>query len=460
MAHVEEYSASRLKRLLDENMDGCGSRPRGKSRLAKALRMNKSGSQGLVGSVSPNNAPLSVTPSMSSVLSQVKSYRSARTGSSGDSFACGSGSYGSSSGSRSSWEWNYELSASVPLIRQDSLDDWPPSSSSSPAPSLPMQEHPLGDPLQYCDPLDDTQAKLASEPRLRLVNPQDLDLAEEYMVSDILQLYQPVYQRAKVNYIHKQQPTSGPRRTSVDLTIDTKTNVGTAQVLDTNATTSGNRIRSSVMLCDSEQVELENWPRQQSHELHAQPKPAPPTPVEAAPNTTTSAPNRRIRQQTFNPNFLKLYAMETTSKARNLIPDLNVDEQVLRKLDFKDIWNLEIPAASQTHNVSAHGIKLALITRKKLWSEMMCEPRLDLHGDNAPWNLKFIVSPTDLHDSGPVAPSLVRVNSALKPWTSLSSKMMLRPSGKLQLARARPGVPTRELQYVVKGWCDSRFTGE
>ncbi|CEP63252.1 Gis3p LALA0_S07e05908g [Lachancea lanzarotensis] len=442
-----ELRGVRLKRQFDEPTDG-GGYARLKSRTRRAgqtMYISKSGS--------------SVTPSMSSVLAQLKSQRelSSTSWSSDQCYStatlsldsqceldgCRLDSVGtpgsastrssasSSTSSKSSNSSNSCLTTSTnnhPLISSEQNGN---SSSSSSSNTVA------------------TRTKVA--PRLKLINPQDVDLADCYISAELLQVrYKPVYQRPKQSR-HRSQP--GPsRRPSVELTIDPHTNVGIAQYLD-------NRHKPTFPLYDSNVVELENWPKA-NHKNH-QDKETPTRLDVACHETSSSVPNRRVRQQTLNHNFLKLYAMETTAKTHNLIPDLNVDEQVLRRLSYRDIWNLEIPKSSQAHGVSVRDIKLALITRKKLWSDMMCEPRQDLHGDHAPWNMKFVVvepstGPQKVSESA--SSSLVRVNSDIKPWIGPSSNRMLRPSGKLQLfARTKPNQPLREIQYVVKGWCDARF---
>ncbi|KAM3160992.1 GIS3-like protein [Lachancea thermotolerans] len=476
--NTDDYNAFRMERFLSEGIDGLRTpEGPGAGRLAKAMRMARRWSNSSAGMRSgasapaSASAPYSMTPSMSSVLSQVRfNSRSRRASprtrsgaamsmgvSSGmGSSACASASYSSSGSVRSAHSIfsvassDYALQGSAAMIRDDSLDEWRCGLCAS-------DQHPLGPDNGNAGISVAVAAAHAGscpgQPNVRLVNPQDLDLQDEYQLRDIVQLYRPVYQRDK----RGARDASVPRRTSVDLTIDTANNVGTAQVLGPdNARPARSSARRSSLIYDTDVVELENWPHGKTRDPAAGVDAHRGlTQREARP--TSDLPNRRTRQQTLNPNFLKLYALETNSKVRNLIPDLNVDEQVLRKLSFSDIWDLQIPPTSETRGVSAHDIKLALITRKKLWSEMMCEPRSDLHGDHAPWNLQFVASTASSPGPDQRAPSLVRVNSDIKPWTSHSSNYMLRPSGKLQLTRTAAGVHPRELHYVVKGWYDARF---
>lgn len=318
-------------------------------------------------------------------------------------------------------------------------------------------DHPLGDNFDEGTHLSSLETQL--EPHVKLVNLQDLNLHDSYSLRDILQFYPPVYQR---------NAPSQKRRTSVDLTIDELKKVGTAQMNNKNS-----NVRRS-MIYEEENVEMEHWPTAQNDAYASN--------VTEQSNTTngfTSAPApalpiRRTRQQTLNPNFLKLYALEMSCKLRNIIPDLNVDEQVLRRLTYDDIWALDIPSATKSQDghsnvpadISPYQIKLALITRKKLWSDMITTTRDDMLGDSAPWKMKFVPTAPEVGDKATCqddTSSLVRMHSDLKPWSASLSSTMLRPCGKIVLGKGwsnsniKGAWDKREVQYVVKGWCDSRF---
>lgn len=386
----------------------------------------------------------SMTPSMCSVMSQVKQNRRRRTTStSSDSSKQSLEPPCASASSVSSSYRATESSRRARTLSDDFFGDWFGSLGCDAV--TKAVHHGTEHPLEVSMSLD--SALLSEEPRVKVVNLPDLNFSDQYRVSDIVQFYTPVFQRRK---------RSKSRRTSVDLTIDTTKRVGTAQVSDVYgsdtlsvkqlASVRGSSRASSPLIYEKDIVEMEHWPTQESDTQES---------TDSAANYLwTDRPLKRTRQQSLNPNFLKLYALETSCKSRNTIPDLNVDEQVLRRLSYDDIWALDIPAASQNQGVSAYDIKIALITRKKLWSEMLSVPRSDLHGASSPWNLKFIASSQNETAS---TSSLVRVKSDLKPWTGQLSSLMLRPCGKLALDKSRPGSCTREIQYVVKGWCDSRF---
>ncbi|AET39356.1 Gis3p Ecym_4293 [Eremothecium cymbalariae DBVPG len=284
-------------------------------------------------------------------------------------------------------------------------------------------------------------------PRLKCINPQDFDLQDTWTEEDIIQFYPPVYRRPQLKSSQKASPNGiSTRRASVELTIDEMKNVGMMMEHLPSIT----RPRSAL-----DTVELEHWPSNENDGTMSS------TQVTKMIDTEENwldfhLPNRRTRQSSLNPNFLRLYALELSCKVKSILPDLNVDEHVLKKLSYDDIWNLNIP---NTHeNVSPYQIKLALITRRKLWTDMCNILRQDLHGVNAPWNLKFVSGHSTNQDTEKgqklgSTTSLVRVKSDVKPWSKDGNRFMLRPCGKLSMGKSS----NRDIQYVVKGWCDSRF---
>lgn len=394
-----------------------------------------------------------MTPSFSSVMSQIKRNRRSRTTS--VSSASSSASIESPHSPKSH---SYTSNSSSLRKYSDSefIGDWFGTLNCHVIEET-FGDHPLDDNFDEGTHLSSLETQL--EPHVKLVNLQDLNLHDSYSLRDILQFYPPVYQR---------NASSQKRRTSVDLTIDELKKVGTAQMNNKNS-----NVRRS-MIYEEENVEMEHWPTAQNDAYASN--------VTEQSNTTngfTSAPTpalpiRRTRQQTLNPNFLKLYALEMSCKLRNIIPDLNVDEQVLRRLTYDDIWALDIPSATKSQDghsnvpadISPYQIKLALITRKKLWSDMITTTRDDMLGDSAPWKMKFVPTVPEVGDKATCqddTSSLVRMHSDLKPWSASLSSTMLRPCGKIVLGKGwsnsniKGAWDKREVQYVVKGWCDSRF---
>lgn len=304
------------------------------------------------------------------------------------------------------------------------------------------------DGVQWSHPLSSEECYgeatgVGSLPYTKLVNLQDLDLMDTITREDIVEVIKPIYERRRCVSIDKF--LRGPRE--------------------------GRRSFQSYtgVLFQDKVVEMEQWPAsQRTGDLEA---------ALQVPDATT---HKRTRQQSLNPSFLRLYALETGMKKKNILPDLNVDEMILEKLSCHEISRLNIPMDS-SNGITAEQIKLALITRKKLWSEMCRITRTDLHGEHAPSNLKFVRLNDDnktdtrrlskksslenstssknsvaAQSSFSAATSLVRVNSEVKPWSQpqMTQPMMFKPCGKISLGKC---MNSGELQYVVKGWCDYRF---
>lgn len=332
---------------------------------------------------SSSEESLPMTPSMNSVLSQIKKHSSSV-----------SSVETSLDYEDDPFQFDHLLSSMKRATSEDSCTTMASSCSV-------VDSHPL---------LEDVPSEEEKViPAMKAFNLADMDLEDEWELDDLVQLIPPVYERkAKKRNLRLQN----------------------------------NPAYSKPMIYENDRVELEHWP------LSKEPTQQPELSVNFI------LPNKRSRQQTLNPNFLKLYSIEMSSKYKKLLPDINVDDSILSQLTIDEIKNLDIN--SNDEPVSSNDIKLALITRKKLWSNMTHLQRQDLFGVSSPWNLKFVIR-GDQHTDGKES-SLVRVKSDVKPWLGddsiVKNKTMLKPCGKLKLG-SNP--TSSEVQYVVKGWCDSRF---
>lgn len=392
---------------------------RGSKRSKKIKARNLSNN-----SMNSSCSGLSMTPSMSSVMSQIKKYNSPATATSTflvdddeeDPFHW------------SQWIQRMKRKLSDETITTIGSDD-----------THPLLEEPVVRSKCNVSLEDERQSEAHSVagvdsdpiPMMKALNMADLDLEDEWETNDLIKCYAPLYER-------KQRV----RRPSVEFEIQEKNKP---------------RSKSNSMIYENDKVELEHWPSSTSSsssgddDLGA---------LQISQNLVL--PNKRTRQQSLNPNFLKLYSIEMSSKSKNLLPEINVDEQILKQLSYNEIRALDIQTdIHKNENVSSDDIKLALITRKKLWSDMVHGQRQDLFGESVPWNLKFVAEETDTQDTADDSAkksSIVRVHSDLKPWlgdnNNIINNTMLKPCGRIKLG----SVPNaKEIQYVVKGWRDSRF---
>lgn len=345
---------------------------------------------------------LCMTPSMSSVLTQIKRHS-----------ACSSASMETRLDEDvNPFQFDHWLSRMKRADSEESETTTMTSSSSS------VDSHPLlGD--------DWPAVREPAVPVMKAFNLADLDFTSQYEASDLVQLLPPVYDRRQERKKRRERMQERMQEQMQEQMQD--------QVIPKY---------NKPMIYECDKVELEHWPL--SKEPTRQP--------ELSSNLVLA--DKRSRQQTLNPNFLKLYSIEMSSKAKKLLPDINVDDSILNHLTIEEIKGLDIH--SNDEPLSPSDIKLALITRKKLWSNMTHLQRQDLYGEASPWNLRFVIKEHQ-HTDGKES-SLVRVKSDVKPWVGDSSLLknntMLKPCGKIKLG-SNPSAA--EIQYVVKGWCDSRF---
>lgn len=144
-----------------------------------------------------------------------------------------------------------------------------------------------------------------------------------------------------------------------------------------------------------------------------------------------------IKNQIMNSNFLKLYAIENNSIKNQILPEIIIDDKLLQHLNSIRINQLDFDS----------DIKLAILTKKKLWIDMLNNyngnKRSDIRGKYFPWNLEFVPIKQGTSDKN-------------KDYTALKqqhpSTMNLKPCGKISKGPHHP-----DIQYVVKGWCDGRF---
>lgn len=152
------------------------------------------------------------------------------------------------------------------------------------------------------------------------------------------------------------------------------------------------------------------------------------------------------RDERINSNFLKLYAIDYSSRVSNILPNSNNDFIPINQLKFHHDNNL---------------YKLSLSSRDKLWENIILPPRLDRcptpHVDHTDYI--FIGSPTDHHRMK--NNSLTMKNGNILPWSN-NSRPSLKPSGVLKGKKSlangpNPNSGVTSCQYTIKGWCNSRW---
>ncbi|GMM56011.1 Gis3 protein [Maudiozyma humilis] len=329
-----------------------------------------------------------VTPSMSAVISQIRQMSQGR--------AVPSEIPSSQNRIRRSLSDTYKVKEGAFPRKRDMR-----RSSGTSAEMQRPRHHPLEGPGEATAA---SQQRNVNEPPIVRYNMDDLELQDSLSEKDIVQAIGPSYVRPRsVPASERRRKQSGNK---------------TAQVSKKRA-----------------DLELEVWPDSNG------------TNDNSSSGTTANIlpDNKRLRQRSMNPNFLKLLALERQSIDKNVLPEVYIDPQTFESLSLH-------PDTQVVDSLDFNDeVRLAIKTKLKLRNELgRGELRSDIYGDAAPWNQKFI--PHHARDAEFVDSSLVRLNSTVKPWCSDTTQMsesqrMLKPCGKLPDGS----------QYVVKGWCDSRF---
>lgn len=210
-------------------------------------------------------------------------------------------------------------------------------------------------------------------------------------------------------------------------------------------------------------------------------------------SVTTSPVLPSINKEIMQPHFMRLYALEQNSKCNGCLPDLDIDENILSRLSYEDIWTLDVPKTEAKAVTNSCGglvneelrIKLALMTRKKLWCDMIVQVTkkqqpidkqeqtlASINNKNSENKQKLIA----LHehqfkhigyeiDSRIRTTSLLRLKDGPLPWNSNNNNGLCLGSNGIKSSSMNKTVikpfgvlpNSKKTQYVVKGWVDKRF---
>lgn len=317
------------------------------------------------------------------------------------------------------------------------------------------------------DPLNDaefTSAKPENEVVSKLFDVtihnelEDLDFLYEYRISDIQEFLEPVYDIKK----HRNKGQNSKL-------VNIKEYISS--------------LLSTTITSDQHQVELKDL------NLNKQVKDKP---------TISSLKPMVTSREVMQPHFMRLYALEQRSRTSGSLPDLDIDENLLSQLTYEDIWTLDVPTASkdkESKTLEESKIKIALLTRKKLWCDMIIQK--DKNADVKSkamairFNDKVMTNRNDLDyiklrslvtslkdnrfkhigcgsKKSDNFISLVRLNKQdTMPWSKIGCLDINHGEGMTneskittQLKSIQPfgKLPnSRHTQYLVKGWVDKRF---
>ncbi|XBW36350.1 hypothetical protein QEN19_001930 [Hanseniaspora menglaensis] len=289
-------------------------------------------------------------------------------------------------------------------------------------------------------------------------NLDDLDLTSDYGIADIKEFYTPIFDIKAHRNINKKQYHS---RISPDIEL---ASIGTNE-------------KCTVSKSAKPELQLLNEA------------------VTTSPFLPSS--NKEIMQ----PHFMRLYAVVQNSQYNGVLPHLDIDDHLLAKLSYDDIWSLDVPGLGSigenkfvTEDLK---IKLALLSRKKLWCDMIvqvtkkqeplnnrcdsisqCSNSIKKITDNNVMESKnkqllalnqhqfahIGYEKKDVTERDVKSTSLLRLKNGPIPWNPAVRNGLL-GSNKNGANQAHTTVikpygvlaNSKQTQYVVKGWVDKRF---
>jgi hypothetical protein len=290
---------------------------------------------------------------------------------------------------------------------------------------------------------------------------EDLDFLYEYGISDIQEFVEPVYDIKK----HRSKSQNSKL-------VNIKEYINS--LLSTTLTNDQSR----------HQVELKDL------NINRQVKDKTPVP--------SLKPMKNSNKEIMQPHFMRLYALEQRSRTNGSLPDLDIDENLLSQLTYEDIWTLDVPTESkdkESKNLEELKIKLALLTRKKLWCDMIIQKDKNADVKTKAMAIRFndtvMANRNDLdyiklrslvtslkdnkfthigcnNKETDKVISLVRLNKQdTMPWNKIGCSDIIHGKDMMneikittQLKSIQPfgKLPnSRHTQYLVKGWVDKRF---
>jgi hypothetical protein len=145
--------------------------------------------------------------------------------------------------------------------------------------------------------------------------------------------------------------------------------------------------------------------------------------ITSQPSCTSQVTVHRARESRINSQFLRLYAHESNARHHRVLPEITQDEEERYLND------------PSTYEGSDR--EFALLVRQRLWQCVVLPPRIDALCDHTPEYVRM----------DGVRPSAKP--KGLKPWANLEDEK----NGEM----GPRGVLGKGTQFVVKGWCNSRW---
>ncbi|VEU20312.1 DEKNAAC101106 [Brettanomyces naardenensis] len=178
-------------------------------------------------------------------------------------------------------------------------------------------------------------------------------------------------------------------------------------------------------------------------------------PVKSETNLNAAAKPREPR---INSEFLKFYALDYSCKLCDYLK-ISVDELDMYQQEFIDSGCRTIDEFLDEYIVSERegvdpqdvrnfrdGLKLSLLSRDKLWRNVILPPRNDL---SQPIKRHYI---QEAEGNGNNSSCLVRTRGKFMPWLNIDD---FDSNGKKSIPPY--GILANGAQFTVKGWCNERW---
>jgi hypothetical protein len=159
----------------------------------------------------------------------------------------------------------------------------------------------------------------------------------------------------------------------------------------------------------------------------------------------------RNKEPRINSQFLRLYAYEASSRKKGLLPEISQDEE--NELLYHQQQQPQ-PVIDSNSMAYMSQKEFAIIVRQRLWNCVVLPPKDEQPCFNNPEYVycNNMVNPQD------EANSLMKEVGTVKPWVKLDDEENYRLSDVRRNTVLKPrGKLYNNVQFIVKGWCNSRW---
>lgn len=177
------------------------------------------------------------------------------------------------------------------------------------------------------------------------------------------------------------------------------------------------------------------------------------TVISSNPSTTSlddlsSVSIMRNKEPRINSQFLRLYAYEASSRKKGLLPEITQDEENELLMDQRQL------SVNSSNITSLSDKEFAIIVRQRLWNCVVLPPREDSTFFHTPEYVYYDENNQQIDEKN----SLMRKLNDIKPSVKLEDEENYNLSDSKRNTALKPrGTLYNNVQFIVKGWCNSRW---